>query len=137
MSPRHRMSLDTNVLVSAVLFGGVPGEIVEAARSGEVAGVVSLHILGEFVDVVTRPRFGFDEDVALALAEEIASFCEVIPVESSAGSWVSDPADNPVVEAALIGGVTHIVTGDSRLLQVELEGISILPPADALTLLRK
>ncbi len=77
---RLRLFLDTNVLVSAVLFGGVPGRLVDAAREGRIDGIVSLHVLAEFVDVLTRPRFGFDEVSATVLAEEIASFTEVIPL---------------------------------------------------------
>ena len=78
--PRPRFFLDTNVLVSAVLFGGVPGRLVDAVRDRRAEGVVSLHVLAEFVDVLTRPRFGVDEATAVALAEEIASFAEVVPL---------------------------------------------------------
>lgn len=45
---RVRALIDTNVLVSALLFGGIPGQVVNAARDGRVDGIVSLHILAEF-----------------------------------------------------------------------------------------
>ena len=92
--PRPRFFLDTNVLVSAVLFGGVPGRLVDAVRDGRAEGVVSLHVLAEFVDVLTRPRFGVDEATAVALAEEIASFAEVVPLMVAVdGMRVVTPAE--------------------------------------------
>ena len=129
---RPRFFIDTNVLVSAVLFGCTPGDIVEAARDARVDGVVSLHVLSEFVDVLIRPRFGIDESTAVALAEEIASFAEVVPLMVASGSWVADCDDDPVVEAALMGRATHLVTGDARLLEVVVEGIRMVTPAEAL-----
>ena len=130
--PRPRLFLDTNVLVSAVLFGGVPGELVDAAREGHVETVVSLHVLSEFIEVLTRPRFGVDEPTALALAEEIALFARVIPLMEASGTWVSDVDDDPVIEAAIAGGATHVVTGDLRIHEVEVEGLEVITPAEAL-----
>ena len=130
--PRLRFFLDTNVLVSAVLFGGVPGQLVDAVRDGRIEGIVSLHVLSEFVDVLTRERFGVDEATAVALAEEIASFAEVVPLMVASGSWVADKDDDPVVEAALMGRATHLVTGDARIHAVAVEGVQVARPAEAL-----
>jgi putative PIN family toxin of toxin-antitoxin system len=129
---RPRLFLDTNVLVSAVLFGGVPGALVDAARGGRVEAVVSLHVLSEFIEVLTRPRFGVDEPTAMALAEEIALFARVIPLVVASGTWVSDADDDPVIEAAIAGGATHVVTGDLRIHQVEVEGLEVITAAEAL-----
>lgn len=127
---RLRVLIDTNVLVSAVLRGGVPGRILEAARDGSMTGVVSLHILGEFRDVISRPRFGVDPALADALAEEIAGFCEVVAVERASGSWSVDPDDDPVVEAAIRGRVDMVVTGDAHLLVLDVPGLLFMRPAD-------
>ena len=94
--------------------------------------IVSLHVLSEFIDVLTRPRFGIDEPTAMALAEEIALFTQVIPLIVASGSWVSDADDDPVIEAAIAGGATHVVTGDVRIHQVEVEGLEVITPAEAL-----
>jgi len=133
--PRPRFFLDTNVLISAVLFGGVPGRVVDAVRDRRAVGVVSLRVLAEFVDVLTRPRFGFDEATAVALAEEIASFAEVVPLMVASGSWVVDKDDDPVVEAALMGRATHLVTGDARIHEVAVDGVRVVTPAEALAVL--
>lgn len=134
MNPQ-RVLLDTNVLISAVLFGGVPERVVDAARRGAIRGVVSLHILGEFRDVLTRPRIGVDLDTADALAEEIAAFCSVQPVERAVTAWSSDPDDDPVVEAALAAGAQFVVTGDAHLLCMGIPGIRFITPAEAVRVL--
>jgi predicted nucleic acid-binding protein len=45
-----RIVLDTNVFVSAVFFGGVPGRILEAWRDARLQLVLSAAILDEFSD---------------------------------------------------------------------------------------
>lgn len=125
-----RVLIDTNVLVSAMLRGGVPGRILEAARDGRVTGLVSLHILGELRDVLTRPRFGVDVALADALVEEAAGFCEVVAVERASESWSADPDDDPVVEAAIRGRADMVVTGDAHLLVLDVPGLRIVRPAE-------
>lgn len=125
-----RVLIDTNVLISAVFRGGVPERIVEAARVGSMTGVVSLHILGEFRDVIVRPRFGVDLALADALTEEIAGFCEVVAVERASGSWSVDPDDDPVVEAAIRGRADVVATGDAHLLVLDVPGLRFMRPVD-------
>jgi uncharacterized protein len=127
----EKVVLDTNVLLSAVLFGGRPGELVESVRSGRVRGVTSLYILREFQEVLKRPRFGIVPELAEELAVEIAGVMEVVAVESAVNRWVSDPKDDPVVETALQAGATVIVTGDRRLLAGMVPGLRVLTVAEA------
>ena len=134
---RRRILIDTNVLVSAVLFSGVPGQVVEAARHGRISGVVSLHILAEMRDVLTGPRFGFDQAAADLLAEEIAEFCEVVPLQRASGAWSDDPDDDPVVAAAILGRVQAVVTGDAHLLGLRVRGVRFATPAAALDLVAR
>jgi putative PIN family toxin of toxin-antitoxin system len=126
----ERVLLDTNVLLSGVLFGGKPGELVEAARRGGIRAVTSVYILRELQDVLSSSRFGFDPELCEDLAVELAAFMEVVPVLPSREHWVSDPKDDPVVEAALQGGAAVIVTGDKRLLQTEVPGLEIVTVAE-------
>ncbi len=107
----------------------MPERILEAARHGHVSGIVSLHILGELREVLTRSRFGIDPALVDALIEEIAGFCEVLAVEHSSESWSADPDDDPVVQAAIRGRVDAVVTGDAHLLVLDVPGVRMLRPA--------
>jgi putative PIN family toxin of toxin-antitoxin system len=127
---RLRVLIDTNVLVSAVTNGGVPERVVDMARSGSVTGLVSLHILAEFREVLMRPRFSVDVTVVDALVEQIAGFCDVVAVERAIGTWSADPDDDPVVEAAIRGRANVLVTGDRHLLALTVPGLRIARPAE-------
>ena len=128
----ERVVLDTNVLLSAVLFDGRPEELLEHVRAGRIRGVASLHILDEFRRVLTRPRFGLSSELAEDLVAEIATFVEVVAVEPSPTQWTNDPADDPVVETALQGHAEAIITGDRRLLGAVVPGVRIVTVAEML-----
>jgi uncharacterized protein len=127
-----RVVIDTNVLLSAVLFGGRPAELVELAHVGRIRGVTSLHILDEFQRVLAQARFAVSAQLAEDLALEITTFMDVVHVGPSGAAWVSDPADDPVVETALQGLATIIVTGDRRLLEAAVPGVDILTVSEVL-----
>lgn len=128
----HRAVLDTNVLISAVVFGGRPGGLVELARSGRVHAVTSLYILSEVQQVLTSSRFGVSASLAEDLAVEIATFSEVVGFSLSHVRWTTDATDDPIVETALQGRCPLIVTGDRHLLSVSIPCLTILNVADML-----
>ncbi|MDX9980814.1 MAG: putative toxin-antitoxin system toxin component, PIN family [Lentisphaeria bacterium] len=49
-----RVVLDTNVFISAVFFGGVPGKILDMWREGGIELLLSAEILAEYEDVARR-----------------------------------------------------------------------------------
>ena len=126
-----RLLLDTNVLVSAVLFGGLPQGLVEQAFRGEYELVTSEALLDEFEEVL-RERFARPALLARALREELASIADMsrpqrIPRASR------DPADDMVLAAALGGHADAIVTGDKDLLDLgAYEGMPALTTRQAL-----
>ena len=52
-----RATLDTNIVVSALLFGGIPPDIISLAESSTIELVTSLPALDELRKVLLRPRF--------------------------------------------------------------------------------
>lgn len=134
MADPARLFLDTNVLVSALVFGGVPEELLLRVQAGKAQGVVSLHVLAEFVEVLKRSKFDLGEETPVMLAEEIATYCEVFPLTTATRSWLVDQGDHAVVEAAIGAGVTALVSGDRHLLESHIPGLATLTPAEALAL---
>lgn len=109
-----RVLLDTNVLVSAVLFGGLPQDLVERAFRGEFELVTSEALLDE-LEAVLRDRFDRPAVLARALRDEVASIANVRR-PPQLPHVTRDPADDMVLAAALDGRADRIVTGDKDLL---------------------
>lgn len=114
-----RIVLDTNVFVSAVFFGGVPGSILEAWRDGRVELVLSADILDEYQRVgriLASEYTGVDLEPFLAL---LAVEAEVVEAPALPAPVSSDPDDDKFLACALAGGVVAIVSGDRDLLVLD------------------
>jgi uncharacterized protein len=124
-SPRMRVLLDTNVLVSAVLFGGLPRRLLDAALQGRFVLVTGVELLDEFEDIL-RDRFAFDRAAARLVRTEMDTVAELAqPGELAPVS--RDPDDDLVLATAEAGEVEVIVTGDKDLLVLEAHrGVPIL-----------
>ncbi len=111
-----RVLLDTNVLVSAMLFGGKPRRCLEAVVAERVVLVSSVHIFQELADVLSRPRLRADADDVAAFIDELTRLADILPVTGSEHGACRDADDEPVLLAAILGKADVIVTGDRDLL---------------------
>jgi hypothetical protein len=122
--------LDSNIYISAVLFGGNPRLIIEAALSGKVGLAVSAPILEEIQDVLSRSKFGFPSAAAREIIAEIVSLAESVEPTEHVTLITEDPDDDRILECALASGADVIVSGDSHLLSVgSFRGIPVLSSA--------
>lgn len=124
-----RIVLDTNVFVSAVFFGGIPGRLLEAWRDGSVQLVLSPEILDEYQRVgriLAAEHAGVDLEPFLALLTVNAEIVEAPPLPSPVSP---DPDDDKFLACAIAGGVAAIVSGDRDLLVHDgWRNLSILRP---------
>ena len=126
-----RIVLDSNVIISGVLFGGHPGRLLEHALDGSIQCFLSLPILDEIREVLQRPKFGLSPDQALALIEELHDLCCIVPPKGRVRAIDADPDDNMILECASAAEAHVIVSGDSHLLDlVQCDGMRILAPYD-------
>ncbi|MBU2598226.1 MAG: putative toxin-antitoxin system toxin component, PIN family [Actinobacteria bacterium] len=130
----NRVVIDTNVLISGILFGGIPEKVLNHARKGTFTSIISLYILSEFKRVM-KQKLNLNSDLINNFIKEIISFSEIIPVIDSKKIWIQDISDNPIVETAVKGKANIIVTGDKRLHKVKVHGLKILSPKDFLGML--
>jgi putative PIN family toxin of toxin-antitoxin system len=131
-----RAVLDTNVVVSALLWAGIPGELIHAARSGRVELATSPPLLAELTDVLGRRRFEGRIGVFGLTVDQIvdgyAALARIVRSEQISGI-APDLDDDVVLGTAVAGGAEMIVSGDAHLLGLgTFEGISIVSPATAL-----
>jgi len=128
-----RVVLDTNVFVSGVFFGGVPGRILEAWRDGKLMLVLSPEILDEYRRVghrLSRQYPGVDLEPFLRL---VVVHGEVIDVPELSQSVAADPDDDKFLACALAAGGALVVSGDRHLLDVTgWQGVRVLRPRQLL-----
>lgn len=124
-----RVLLDTNVLISGILFRGLPRSLLERAMRGELDLVTSLALLDELERVLVD-RFHIPRELARLARGELESLAEVLAPDE-VPSVSRDPDDDQVLAAAVTGGAEAIVTGDRDLLVLRAHrGIAILTPAE-------
>ena len=126
-----RVVLDSNVYISAFLFGGNPRMIIASILEGVLSCSVSLGILDEIRDVLQRPKFGLTSDQALSFIEELHTMCHLVTPKKHFNVITADPDDNVVLDCAHEAKANYIISGDTHLLNLKKwKGILILSPAD-------
>ena len=131
-----RLVLDTNVVASAILWGGTPRLLLQAAREKRVELFTSTAMLAELTDILGRRKFA--RKIAASqltidqLVDGYAQLASVVrPVTTP--RIAPDPDDDVVIGTALAAKADLVVTGDKPLLTVsEHQGVRIVSVAEAI-----
>jgi putative PIN family toxin of toxin-antitoxin system len=108
-----RVVLDTNVLVSALLFKGALSRLVELWRKGRIIPVISKETFTELTTVLQYPKFSLSKSEVMSLIEhEILPYFEVVEVVKVVKGVCRDPGDDKFVSCALSASADYIVSGD-------------------------
>ncbi len=126
---------DTSVLISALIYGGVPRRSLDLAREGTVDGVTCDEILSELSEKL-RSRFTFAEADVQSALQDLSSFLQLTTITGALRVVTADPKDDMVIECAVAASATHIVTGDRRHLlpMGQYAGAQIVSPAQFVAL---
>jgi putative PIN family toxin of toxin-antitoxin system len=122
---------DTNIYLSAIIFGGSPRVCLEAAREGEIDLYTSRMILLELSDVLWR-KFAWNQSEITGIIKGIGYFTHIVREDRRVRIIKNDVSDNMVLEAASAAKADFIVSGDRKhlLFLKEFEGIKIVSAAD-------
>jgi putative PIN family toxin of toxin-antitoxin system len=133
-----RLVLDTNTIVSGLLWKGPPHTLLEsvAARQDLILHT-SPKLLAELTDVLGRPKLAAALAASGSTPEQLfrsyAAVARVVRPESVPAVIVSDPDDDQVLACALAARADLIVSGDAHLLNLKAyHRISIVTTAEAL-----
>lgn len=118
-----RLVLDTNTLVSALLWGGVSEQLLAAAAQGRVELFSTEALIGELAGVLTRakftPRILRAQRTPSQLLEQYRGLVEIVEPAIIAPTVRSDPDDDRVLACALAARAEIIVSGDTDLLNLK------------------
>jgi putative PIN family toxin of toxin-antitoxin system len=130
-----RVVLDTNVLVSCLLFEGTPGALLNLWKTGRIRLLMRRAMVDEFLRVLAYPKFHLTEDeIQYLLYEEVLPYAEMVDVRPGPVLIAEDPADDMFLRCAHAGRGRYILSGDRHLLNLKTyRRIKILSPADFLT----
>jgi len=138
-----RFVIDTNLLVSGLMFSGLRRELLEAARAGEFELCTSDLLLAELQRVLGRHQFADRLARAGLTAADIVSDLRRLAVVVAPASVPrvvpTDPDDDHVLAAAIAGAADLIASGDRRdLLPLKsYSGIAIVTAREAMERLAK
>jgi len=131
MGRKVRVVPDTNILISAIGFGGKPREILKLVLDKKIKAISSYTLFAEFNDVISKkfPKLTSELD---RIQKHFRKNMEIVKPSQGIHTLQDEP-DNRVLEAALEGNCGYIITGDNDLLNLKIyKNIVILKPDDFL-----
>ena len=133
-----RVVLDTNVVLSGLLYGGRPLEILNLARSRSIEVYTSLDAVNELLSVLARSEF---LDRLQLLGEDTKSVIDgymavAVVLDSVPGPGIcADPTDDPFIGLAITSKADFLVTGDKHLLACAGKSpVRIVTPSEFLSI---
>lgn len=132
-----RLVLDTNIIVSGLIWGGIPRRLLDLGRDDQVMLFTSSVLLDELAEVLERGKFsamlasqGITPTFLMQRYGILTTLVKPQPIERTVPS---DADDDMVIATALAAQADIIATGDSDLLVLHpYQGIQILNATDTL-----
>jgi putative PIN family toxin of toxin-antitoxin system len=132
MSGAVRVVLDTNVVLSALVFyGGAAGLVRQAWQRGRVLPLASTATVQELVRVLAYPKFHLSQVKQDELLADYLPYAETVPIPQPPPTVPDcrDALDMPFLQLAVAGKAQVLVSGDRDLLAIapEFERVSSCP----------
>lgn len=141
MSRSPRLVLDTNVVLSALLWDGRPGELILLAGEGQVRLFTSQVLLEELSATSRRAKLAralaATGCAATELVDDYRRLSRVVRPAALDPPLCRDPDDGHVLACAMSARTDYLVTGDDDLLTLGIiQGVSIVNVAAMLATIR-
>ena len=131
-----RLVLDTNVVVSGLLWNGAPAQLIDLARMDDIELFSSRVLLAELTRILRRAKFSRAITASeMTIDELVLGYSELAALVMPADippTILRDPDDDHVLACALAAEVEWIVSGDRDLLDIgTFRGMPIVTAAQA------
>ena len=120
---------DSNVYISALVFGGMPREVVVLGEVGSIQLLASAALVSEVERVLLR-KFGWEQHQLRRFCGPLWDACRFVEPVAEV-KFCRDPKDDHLLALAIDGHAEYLITGDNDLLVVgSFHAVRILSPAD-------
>lgn len=117
---RMRAVLDTNVVISALLFKGEVSRLHSLWRKKAFTPIASGEMVAEYIRVLAYPKFGLTEtEIENIIQEELLPYVEPVTVTDRLNGVCLDPDDDKFLACAEAAKADAIVSGDEHLLRLK------------------
>ena len=113
MENKPTVVFDTNIYISAIIFGGNPRRCLDLARNKEITLVASKAIFVELAEKLREKFLWEEEDISDAI-EGLLAFVKLVVPQKKLHVVVKDPPDNRILEAGVEAKADFIVSGDKK-----------------------
>ena len=128
--------LDTNVLISSIMFGGKSRVILGMAIAGKLKLALSQDILKELAEVLVDKKFRMQLSFVRQTIHELSEISELVIVKDKINIIKNDQDDNRILECAVSAKAEYIISGDNHLLSLgHFKKIRIISPSNFLNLI--
>jgi putative PIN family toxin of toxin-antitoxin system len=126
-----RVVFDTNLIVSGMLWSGSPHKVLQLAIEQRVIAITSEGLVEELRDVLKRKKFEKYLERLQKTPEMLVmaylDYATVVEPSQLADEKIRDADDVKVLEVAIGGKASYIVSGDDDLLSLRnYAGIAII-----------
>jgi len=137
-----RITVDTNILVSATFWKGSSDRIIQKAEKKEIELILSKEILEEYAGVLDYKEIKDKiKNKSLEMSrtvEKVTAISTIIAPKERFDIVKDDPDDNKILECAHAGNVKYIISNDKHLLKIkEFKGIKIISSDEFISIKQK
>ena len=127
-----RIVVDTNVIASAIYFGGKPFKLLKLIMEDRISAIASKDIVEEYEEILARLQQKFPKLSRSIPFQAIVGKLTIINI-SSVIHVCRDPDDDKFISCAVDGKCVYVVSGDNDLLALEAyDGIEVITVAEFL-----
>jgi len=136
MTMSIKVTLDTNVLISAFFWEGESYRVMMKCKEGKAELVLSEDILDEFKEVLRKEKkFCQTEESIERHLKVLRSVAAIVSPTERVNAIKEDEMDNRIIECAIAGGASYLVTKDRHLLKLKkYKNVEIVTPREFLSL---
>ncbi len=121
-----KVFFDTNVWIAEALLGEAARRLIEATSKAAWRIFSSSHVLAE-IERVLQGRLEGSRRFAVLTRQRIQRRVATVEPSTSRHRVPGDPADSPILQAALAAGVDYLVSNDAHLIDLSpYEGMRIV-----------